>query len=79
MIRAKIGKRLLVKRFDWDIDHTAIEVEVLEKAPCYIKVRVLSDGWFHRNDIYWLHTDISYAQHWFSIATLPMIDDYPMG
>jgi len=54
MFRYEIGAHILVRRIGMD---TTTDVEILDKAPNRIKVRVLSDDWFGLGKIVWLSDD----------------------
>jgi len=54
MFRFEVGARVLLKKYDWDYKDQAIEGEILDKAPNYIKVRILSGCWFSINSIHWI-------------------------
>ena len=67
MIRYPVGTKILVKNMD-RIDSDPIEVELLDRMPNYVKVRVLSEGWFAVGSIRWLPTGSYEKEQWFSVG-----------
>ncbi len=74
MIRYKVGERILVRRADLGADKQ-IEVRILNKIPNYIKVEVLSSGWFSIGSIQWLCTASWSSEQWYSLGKVPNEDD----
>lgn len=54
MFRFEVGARVLVRNYDWDVNHVSIEVCILEKIPNHIKVTVESEGWGQLGEVLWL-------------------------
>ena len=72
LIGYRIGRRILVKRNDWE--NNLIEVEILEKAYGAVKVQVLSEGWRKLGKIIWLSTNMSLKEFWYVAASVGWAD-----
>jgi len=64
MFRYEVGAKILVMRREHP-EYEPTQVRILAKAPNAIKVEILSDGWFKRNDIRILTND-----KWYSIGRI---------
>ena len=72
LIGYRIGRRILVKRNDWE--STLIEVEILEKAYGAVKVKVLSEGWWKLGELIWLSTNMNAKEFWYVEASVGWAD-----